>query len=267
MKRSSTIAAATLALTVLLSAVLLNGQPAAPAKPPKKQPMAKTQAEHAAYLKFWNEQDPDQRIKNAEEFLKTYPDTDLKIYAFMAEMQGYQAKNDFQHLLSFGERILDLDANDVPTLITLSTAIPERTTENDLDKDQKRAAAEGYAKRALESIEKLEKPVDAPPALWDERLNDARSQAHYALGLVALQRKSNQAAVDELSLAAKLQAPTQPDPILYWRLGLAYELNNKMYADALKSFEKSVALGGVKLGGRNQAEEDRDRVKKILEKK
>lgn len=243
----------------------------------KKTPMAKTQAEYAAYQKFWTTTDADEQIKSAEEFLKTYPESELKGYAYMAEMRSYQAKNDFNHLREYGEKILELDPNDLPTLITLATAIPERTTDNDLDKDQKRAAAETYAKRALDGIDKLPKPAlpatasDADKnnalAQWTSTTNDARSQAHYALGLVSMQRKSYQAAVDEFLIASRLQMPSQPDPILYWRLGLAYELNNKQYAEALKAYEKSVSLGGVKMAGKDQAMEDRDRVKKILEKK
>ena len=254
-----------------------NGTPAAQApaqtpaqtQPVKKQPMAKTRVEFDAYQKFWSAPDADEKIKNAEEFLKTYPESELKIYAFQAEMQSYQVKNDFAHLRDFGERILEIDPNDIPTLITLATAMPERTQDTDLDKDQKRAAAEGYAKRALEQIDKLPKPagLDATQsAQWDERVNDARSQAHYALGLVALQRKSYPQAVEEITLAAKLESPSQPDPILYWRLGLAYELNNKR-DEALKAYEKSVSLGGVKMGGKDQAVEDRDRLKKLIDKK
>ena len=232
----------------------------------KKQPQAKTRPEFDAYQKFWNATDPDEKIKSAEEFLKTYPDTELKIYAFMAEMQAYQGKNDFAHMLEFGQRILDIDPNDLPTLITLSTAIPERTQETDLDKDQKRKTAEMYSLRALALIDKLERPTTVDPKLWDERINDARSQAHYALGLVALQRKAYQPAIDELLQATKLQSPAQPDPILYWRLGLAYELN-KNNAEALRAYEKSVSLGGVKLEGQDRAAEDRDRLKKSMEKK
>ena len=267
-----------LAVAVLMTTLLASAQATAPAQPPaRKTPTAKNQAEYAAYQKFWTTADADEQIKYAEEFLKTYPDSELKNYAYMAEMRSYQAKNDFNHLREYGEKILEGDPNDLPTLITLATAIPELTTDNDLDKDQKRAAAETYAKRALEGIDKLPKP--APPATateadksnmmaqWTATTNDARSQAHYALGLVSMQRKSYQMAVDEFVLASKLQLPTQPDPILYWRLGLAYELNNKMYAEALKAYEKSVSLGGVKMGGKDQAAEDRDRVKKILEKK
>ena len=279
MKRFSTLAVAVLMMIGLASAQAPAAQAPAPAAqaPAKKPPMAKTQPEFAAYQKFWNTPDADEQIKAAEEFLKTYPDSELKGYAYMAEMRSYQAKNDFNHLREFGEKILELDPNDLPTLITLATAIPERTTDNDLDKDQKRATAETYAKRALEGIDKLPKPV--PPATaseadkntalaqWTVSTNDARSQAHYALGLVSMQRHSYQMAVDEFLLAAKLQAPTQPDPILYWRLGLAYEFNNKQFAEALKAYEKSVSLGGVKMGGKDQAAEDRDRVKKILEKK
>jgi tetratricopeptide (TPR) repeat protein len=265
------------AVTVLAIAGLTSAQTPASAPAAKKTPMAKTQPEYAAYQKFWNTADADEQIKYAEEFLKTYPESELKGYAYMAEMRSYQAKNDFNHLREFGEKILELDPNDLPTLITLATAIPERTTDNDLDKDQKRTAAETYAKRALDGIDKLPKPV--PPATasdadkakaldnWTVTTNDARSQAHYALGLVNMQRKSYQTAVDEFLVAAKLQNPAQPDPILYWRLGLAYEFNNKQFAEALKSYEKSVSLGGVKMGGKDQAAEDRDRVKKILEKK
>jgi tetratricopeptide (TPR) repeat protein len=243
------------------------GQTSAQTQPASKQPMAKTRPEYDAWQKFWSESDADKKIKYAEEFVKNFPQSELKIYAFQAEMQSYQVKNDFAHVRQFGEQILDIDPNDIPTLITLATALPERTQDTDLDKDQKRAAAEGYAKRALEQIDKLPKPTDAAQtAQWDERVNDARSQAHYALGLVALQRKSYPQAVDEITLAARLQSPSQPDPILYWRLGLANELNNKR-DEALKAYEKSVSLGGVKMGGKDQAVEDRDRLKKLLDKK
>jgi tetratricopeptide (TPR) repeat protein len=266
---------AAMSLAVAALALSATGIQAAPApaagqaQPVKKQPEAKTRPEYDAWQKFWSEADADQKIKFAEEFLKTYPASELKIYAFQAEMQSYQVKNDFAHLREFGERILELDPNDLPTLITLATALPERTQDTDLDKDQKRATAETYAKRALEQIDKLGKPAGADAAAaaqWDDRINDARSQAHYALGLVALQRKSYQQAVDELALAAKMQSPSQPDPILYWRLGLANELNKK-FDDALRAYDKAVSLGGVKIGGKDQAVDDRDRLKKFLDKK
>jgi tetratricopeptide (TPR) repeat protein len=269
--RNAAVALLMTGLAVVVHGSLLGNNPqAAPApaqtQPVKKQPVAKTRAEYDAYQKFWAESDADKKISNAEEFLKAYPETELKIYAFQAEMQSYQVKNDFTHMRQFGEQILEIDPNDIPTLIVLATALPERTQDTDLDKDQKRAAAESYAKRALEQIDKLGKPAGADAAQaaqWEERINDARSQAHYALGLVALQRKSYPQAVDEIALAAKLESPSQPDPILYWRLGLANELNKKD-DEALKAYEKSVSLGGVKIGGKDQAVEDRDRLKKRL---
>jgi tetratricopeptide (TPR) repeat protein len=271
MKRIRNTAVALLALGSL--SLFANARQAAPApaqtQPVGKQPEAKTRPEYDAWVKFWNEPDADKRIKYSEEFLRVYPTSELRIYAFQAEMRSYQEKNDFGHLREFGERILEVDPNDLTTLITLATALPERTQDTDLDKDQKRAAAEGYAKRALERIDKMANASGADAAqsaLWNERINDARSQAHYALGLVALQRKNYPQGLDEITLAAKLQAPSQPDPILYWRLGLANELNGKK-DEALKNYEKSVSLGGVKMGGKDQAGEDRDRLKKLMDKK
>ena len=37
--------------------------------------------------------------------------------------------------------------------------------------------------------------------------------------------------------------------------------------DALKAFDKSISLGGVKLGGKDQAVVDRDLLKREMEKK
>src|ERR1035438_8783714 len=96
-------------------APLANGMQAAQApaaaqtQPVKKQPTAKTQPEYDAYHKFWAEADADKKIASAEEFLKTYPQSELKIYAFQAEMQSYQVKNDFAHMRAFGEQILEID--------------------------------------------------------------------------------------------------------------------------------------------------------------
>lgn len=262
-----TLAVAMVGIPVVAQAQAQAAPPAgspAQAPPAKKQPTAKTKAEYDDYQKFWTASDADLKIKSAEEFMQKYPDSELKIYALTAELASYQVKNDFVHLRTMGERILELDPTDLPTLLVLATAIPERTRENDLDKEQKWTAAEDYAKRALAHIDKMEKPAGVADAAWTENTNDARSQAHYSLGMVASQRKNYQVAVDELGQAAKLQSPSQPDPILWWRLALARQ-NNKQYDDAMAAFDKSISLGGVKLSGKDLASDDRDRLKKFMD--
>lgn len=257
MKRLLTQSAAVLAITGLL---LAQGAPAA-----KKQPAPKTPEEYAAYQQFWNAQEPDDKIKFAEEFLQKYPDSELKTYAYRKEMEAYQQKNDFEHMRDFGEKVLDAEPGDAISLILLATAIPERTKDTDLDKDQKLSTAENYAKRALEAIAKLEKPSpQMTDQQWEAVRNDARSNAYAALGLVNLYRKSYGAAEESFRKATELQA--QPDPILWWRLSLTLDFSKK-FEDALSAAEKSVSLGGVKMGGRDVAADERDRIKKILEQR
>ena len=257
MKRFLTLTAAILALAGLLLAQ------AAPA--PKKQPAPKTPEEYAAYQKFWNAQEPDEKIKFAEEFLQKYPDSELKTFAYRKEMEAYQQKNDFEHMRDFGERVLDAEPGDAISLILLATAIPERTKDTDLDRDQKLSTAEGYAKRALEAIAKLEKPnPQITDQQWDSVRNDARSNAYAALGLVNLYRKNYPAAEEGFRKATELQQ--QPDPILWFRLSLTLD-SAKKYEDGLVAAEKSVSLGGVKTGGRDVPADERDRLKRIIEQR
>ncbi len=223
------------------------GQPAA-----KKQPAPKTKEEYDDYQKFWSSQDPDEKIKLAEAFLQKYPDSELKAFAYRKEMEAYQQKNNFDKMREFGEKVLEADPSDAISLILLASAIPERTKETDLDKDQKLNSAEDYAKRALSAIEKLEKPSpQMTDQQWDQARNEARANAYAALGLVNLQRKQYPGAEESFRKTTQLQA--QPDPIVWWRLGLSLELQKK-YDDALVALKKSADLGGVKLGRRSPQE-------------
>jgi tetratricopeptide (TPR) repeat protein len=208
-------------------------------------------------------QDPDEKIKLSEEFLQKYPESELKVFAYRKEMEAYQQKNDFEKMRDFGEKVLEADPEDAISLILLASAIPERTRDTDLDKEQKLNTAETYATRALAAIDKLVKPAPTiTDEQWDQVRNDARSQAHASLGYIALQRKNYTLAEESYVKATKLQG--QPDPIVWWRYGLALQLTKK-YEESLAALEKAVSLGGVKSGGRDLAADERDRVKKYLD--
>jgi len=201
----------------------------------------------------------------AEEFLVKFPDSELKAIVYRLEMQAYQQKNDFLNMKETGEKALKEDPNDAVTLILLASAIPERTRENDLDRDQKLAQAEDYAKRALVAVDKLEKPSpQMPDADWEKVRNDARAQSYAALGLVALQRKQYQTAEEAFKKAVDMQS--QKDPVVFWRLGLAYEFTKK-YEQAREAFKQAVDLGGVQAGGRDLAKEELQRVEEFLKKR
>jgi len=247
------------------------GQAAAPAQQPQqaappavKQPTVKTKEEGEALQKLFGDQTltPDQKITLAEEFLLRFPKSEFKTMVLLEEVKACQQKNDFPNMLDFGEKVLKEEPENAITLILLSTTIPERTGENDLDRDVKLGKAESYAKRALAAIDKLPKMnPQTSDEDWDKVRNDARGQVWAGLGLVAMVRKQFTAAEEAFQKAASLQM--RQDPVAYWRLGLALQ-GNKKYAEAREALKKSVAAGGVKVGGRDLAADELKRVEDFL---
>ena len=215
-----------------------------PEPEPDPGPEAKSQAEFAAYQKFMQEQDPDEQVRLAEDFLLEYPNTELKEYAFQVATQAYQAKNDFSRVLTYGELTLSENENNLVALLTLASAIPERTTRSDIDYQENLADAEQYAKRALQQLSSLQKPPNLSTSQWETTRKDAEATPRAALGLIALIREDFARAEAEFKMATALAS--QPDPVTWYRLGLSYSYQEK-YDLALKALEQSAAAGGVRV--------------------
>ena len=232
----------------------------------KRQPQAQSQEELDTFNKLVSPSlSADQMITLADEFVQKYPDSELLGHVYRGAMEGYRLKNDFRKMLEFGEKALAVDPEDGVTLLLLALAIPERTRETDLGRDQKLNKAEEYAKRALAAIDKMQKPNPMiADAEWDRMRNDVRGQSHAALGFVAMHRKQYPAAEDFFKKSIELQP--EKDPIVLWRLGRTYEFMKK-YELARDALKEAVEMGGVKVPGRGDlAAKDLQRVEKEFNK-
>ena len=159
----------------------------------------------------------------------------------------------------FGEKALAVDPEDAAVLLLLALAMPEQMRQTDLDREEKLNTAEEYAKRALAAIDKSQKPnPQVSDAQWDQIRNDARAESYAALGYVALKRSQYSAAEEYLKKSIELQV--QKNPVVYWRLGLTYEMMKK-YELARDALKEAVELGGVRVGQR-----DLQRVEELLKK-
>lgn len=134
------------ALLALISAVAsLGGQqpqpakPAQPSQPVAKQPQPKSKGEADALMAIFNTQDVDVRIKAAEELLTKYVDTEFKTVALQIIAASYQQKNDFEKMVIYAERTLESDPDNYVAMLMLASAIPQRTREFDLDREEKLA--------------------------------------------------------------------------------------------------------------------------------
>lgn len=243
----SWILALSLSLSLGVASRALAAQEAPPAPPApaaSRQPKAKTQEEFAAYQKFMRERNPDEQIRLIEDFLLQYSASELKEFAFQAATQAYQTKNDFAHVLTYGELTLAENENNLVALLILASAIPERTGKNDADRDEKLGEAEGYAKRALDVLPKLPQPANLAAGQWEQTKRDAAATSHAALGMMSLVREDFSRAEEELKLAADLAS--QPDPVTFYRLGLSYSFQKK-YDLAIEALDKAAGVGGVKI--------------------
>ncbi len=212
------------------------------------QPQFKTQEEFDGFVAIQNATSLDERIEAGTAFMADFPDSDAKGLAAYMLMLSYQGKNDFENMLIYGDETLASTADPgvtVGVLVSLSNAIPNRTREFDLDKEEKLSKAEDYAKRAITMIPMLQK-VD--PNLSDDdwlmTKKNFMSQCHESIGLVAVKREDFPAA--EESLRKSLDLSTEPLPSTLYNLGIALQRQGKK-DEAINIADRCMAAGGYKL--------------------
>lgn len=223
------------AFALACAAGLLLGQQAAPQQatpqqttPPQettpiaKQPQVKSQAEGQAVMAIFQAQDPDSRIKAADELVTKFADSEFKPLALFFAAVSYQQKNDYENTIVYAERTIEADPKHYQSMLILASTIAQRTREFDLDREEKLGRAEKYAKDALEILKTVPKPrADLPDEQWEAAKKDFQAQAYEAFGLAEMARKDYTGAAAQFKKA--LDVATNPDPATKVRLGAAYE--------------------------------------------
>jgi tetratricopeptide (TPR) repeat protein len=210
-----------------------------PLASPAYAPQAKTEEELDAYLQIATGREPQKVISNAENFASQYPQSMLLGTAYEYQMLAYEQANDFQGLLRAGEKALQLERDNVNTLLTLANAIPNYVDGRPDSTDLLRRA-EDFARRALRGIDQLRVPLALPLEQWESMKGDMVARAHEALGLVATKRNQLPTAVSEFELAARDNP--KPRGSQFYHLGTAYvAIGNKDRAEM--ALRRAVELG------------------------
>lgn len=223
-----------LTVTVLALAVGVTGVQAQ-----QKGPQPKSQKELEAIQEIFKATDPDAKIKAADNLITKFADTEFKGLALAIMADSYRMKRDYENTVIYGERALEADPKNYEVMLMLSGEIAARTRENDLDKEEKLAKAEKYAKSALDLLKDVTKPnPNVTDEQWAAYKKDALAQGHQALGLVAMARKKYDVAITEFKTA--VDSASKPDPATMVRLGAAYNQAGK-YDDAIAVLDKVMA--------------------------
>ncbi len=249
---------------IILAGILAVASGASSLMAQAKQPAIKSQKELDAVKAMFAaaQASPDQTIAAAEALITGFADTDFKELALFFEARAYQQKGDLVKAQVYAERVLEVNPKNYQATLLLGEVLAQTTRENDLDKEEKLTKADKDLNATIENLKTATKPN---PQMTDKDWDDARKQmtaeAHSALGLVAMTRKKNDAAIAEFKTASELD----PQPAYLVRQASALQaagknddaiaLCDKVLADPqlhpqIKQVAQGVRATAVKAGGK-----------------
>jgi tetratricopeptide (TPR) repeat protein len=242
-----------------ITVICLAAAAAAVAQTPPKQPRPKTQKEAQALQAMLQAQEPDARIKAAEDLVNTFGSTDFKSLAFYVEADAYQQKGDNAKSIVFGEQSLQADPKNYDAEVLLANVLASTTRDTDLDKDEKLARSTKYANDVIEGLKTAVKPnPQMTEASWTAYKANDTAQAYQALGSVAIVQKKFDDAIADYQKGVD----ANPDPLLMIRAGRAL-LAVKKYDDAIGWFDKAINAPGVQDQIKSIATSDKTRATQL----
>jgi tetratricopeptide (TPR) repeat protein len=193
------------------------------------------------YLEDLNQR-ANQQTKDSEPFKLFVSEFDkTRLYYYQNLMRAAQQLNDAEKTITYAEQALQVNPNDLFTLLTISGTMAERPPADERQKEARMKVAEQHAKKASEMVNALvNNPASAQmPA---EQKASLVATGHQTLGLIYLHMKNYGDSVKQYLAAI---AAKKDDPVSYYRLGLAYAQEQPPKVDqALDALAKSVFLKG-----------------------
>ncbi|PYS41160.1 MAG: hypothetical protein DMG14_08245 [Acidobacteria bacterium] len=220
-----------------------------------RQPQLKTTPEYNAYVAVFNEKDPAKKAALGEKFIAEFKESEgvpnaytmtigaytnaknwakvvetadraaalpqadnkLKAYGYANAMIAAQNLNQIEKVLSYGEKVLAIDPNDLNTMITLSAVIPAKLPEDAAGKKTALDKAQDLATKALAGIQAMVAKADAQSK---SQLEQIEGNLHATLGLIAYNRPDYNKSIQEYELALQ---KTPKDEVAHFYLGLDYQ--------------------------------------------
>ena len=203
------------------------------------QPRPKSQKELEALRAVQSAKTPDEQLKAIENVLENFADTQYKVILLQSAVQIEQQKGDFAQVVFYCQRLIEADPKNAFGLVTLAAETARHTREFDLDKEEKLAGVDKYAKAAIEAAKQMPKPrPDITDEQWEGARKDMESQAYEAEGMAAALRKKYDEAIADYKQALTVAATK--DPATMVRMGQVYIDAGKL-DDAAAAFDNALS--------------------------
>jgi tetratricopeptide (TPR) repeat protein len=198
----------------------------------------KSPKETQAILAVQTAKTPDERIQAIENVLTKFADTEFKVILLQMAVQVEEDKGDYAQTVFYAQRLLQADPKNAFALVNLAAETARHTREFDLDKDEKLANVDKWAKEGIEASKTMPKlRADLTDEQWEGTRKDFQAQGYEALGMADMVKKNYDAAITDYKTA--LSTGVSPQPATLVRLGQAY-INAGKPDDAIFTLDKAI---------------------------
>ena len=188
--------------------------------------------EAAAFNAIVDEPDAKKRMADIERFTPAFPSSRFQEQVASYAMMSLSQLRDTPRLISYGEKTLVTDPNNLPTLLLLATTYVDDPKPGSLNK------AVTYSQKAIEAAK-----ADAPDA--DRSRKVSAGVAHSTVGYAYMKQDKTAAAIPELKSASALLKglDDQQYAIAMYRLGFAYAKLSRV-SEAREVLQEAVKISG-----------------------
>lgn len=176
-----------------------------------------------------------------EDFLTKYPQSRYRQEVYLFLVEAYLNTGQAEKMEAVGDKELELNPNDAPTLAVVGSSVARATIPNAPNAQKRWDKADQYCKKALEILPTIVKPAGAQDDQFTLAKNQAAAMAYSGIGVVAFRRGKYAEAITNLEQAVRVDPA--PDPVNYYILGMANQ-RSAHYEDAVAAFTKCAAIPG-----------------------
>jgi tetratricopeptide (TPR) repeat protein len=213
----------------LLAMSVVNAQP----KPPAPE-------ELKALQEIVNSTTVEARVAASDNFVKNFPKSEYRSFALTMAAEAFEMSGNVTKAIIYYQQVLEASPKDYNAMLMLAAETARTTREFDLDKEEKLAKAEKFAKEGMALVPPAPKPnPQLTDAQWEDLKKDDLARGHEALGMIALARKKYDLAAGEFKTAT--ETASQPQPATFVRMAGSYTDGGKPDL-AIAALDKVLAM-------------------------
>ncbi|MGH9630004.1 MAG: hypothetical protein ACRD7E_16925 [Bryobacteraceae bacterium] len=180
------------------------GAQAGEAKPASGGKNWKDRAEFDLFEQIRTEKSPQKKLELLNTYKTKYPETDFKQERLLLYLNTYQALNQFDKVYATAKEILASDPKDVTALYYITLLTPQLNNQDPAALDTAEKAANGLLSNLDTIFSAEKKPATTSEPQWKKERSNMEALGHKTLGWVAMIRKNNDVAHQELQKSLEL---------------------------------------------------------------